>query len=242
EIWRECRKQPEHRVASDGNQKHAAATIFIGQPSKHGGADQHTEEEQRTGLQRLWYRQPERLCNGSAGKAHGQNLHGIGSPDKPEYAEKTPLECARTCLIERLFDGNFHAAICSLLSAEDVRVFYSADGGALSIVLFGYSPIFCLQIFPKAVRMGGKRRIVAIDADFDREIPIRIGGSGYEFAALQFVIDEAFWQPGHAPTCKRHGLEADRHGVLMDDLALERSAGGKFPRQSRTKEGKIAIA
>ncbi len=129
EIWRKCRKQPEHGIAGDGNQKHAATTVFVRQPAECGSTDQHAEEKQRAGLQGLRDGEPECPRDGCAGKADRQHLHGVGGPDQTEHAQKTALKCARTCLIERLFNGNFHAAMCPLLPAEDMLPFTALTAG-----------------------------------------------------------------------------------------------------------------
>src|SRR5690606_31453850 len=90
--------------------------------------------------------------------------------------------------------------------------------------------------------MGRKCCIMTIDADFDSDVPVGIGRSRYELASPQFVVDEALRQPGGAPVGNRHGLETDRHGVLVDYLTLERVAGCKFLRQYGPEEGKVTIA
>ena len=129
ETRRKCRKQSENGIAGDSDQKHATATVFIRQSSEHSCTDQHAEKEQRAGLQCLWDGQAKSLCNGSTSKADRQHLHGVGGPDKAKHTQKTALKCARTRLIERLFDGNFHAATCPLLPAEDMLPFTAPTMG-----------------------------------------------------------------------------------------------------------------
>lgn len=149
------KKQSENGIAGDSDQKHTAATVFIRQSPEDRRADQHAKEEQRAGLQCLWTVRPKVFAMAAPVKPTASTCRVSAAQTRPNTPRRPRSKRTCTRLIERLFDGNFHAVMCPLLPAEDMPLFTAPTMGCCQSPLSDIARSFACKYSQKLSAWAG---------------------------------------------------------------------------------------